>query len=1343
MTLRHRRRSHRVDTNRQRWIFAIFAAIAFLPPFWSSPGRISADTKSYLMIDPWALLRQTTQLWDSSTGLGTVTHQTIGYLFPMGSWWAAADLLGLADWVTQRLWWGTLVFTALCGAHRLAVTMSVSRRASTVTALAYGLSPYLFTYISRISAILLPWAVLPWMVIIMRRARDESTGWRQPARFALLVLVAGTVNATSIAYAVMGAVIWIIAEAGSFRTVWSPLWRSALLSVAVSTWWLTALVVQGRFGINMLEYTETYETIRSTALPSELLRGFGYWFSYGGDWLDPWVGATYGLLAQPWFLALGLSAATLSIVGLRHVAQSARRPAAVLVLCGLALSVGQASTGRWSGWGQSLGVLIDLGPGLVLRSTQRAVPVMALGLAFGLGAWVERRQHRSSNVRLIALLGVIGVQAAPWFIGGIATESITREDIPDYWLDASASLGSSTEFRVWETPGSDFASYRWGGTIDPILPGLTERPTVARELVPLGTAGASDLVSEVERRVAENTLAPAAIAPVARLLASDTVLARNDIEFERYGLARPDDVTERLDGAPEVTRVFSGPTMALDGFLIDEQTYAGVPGIGEVPLVATWNVDDPVSVLTQRVGEPVIVSGSAATLVALAESGLIEGTELLFDADSLASDDPLWRDASWFIIGDSNRLEDRRWYSIGNTLGATRAEGESTTDPSLHALDVVDEATRFTTSELEGGFSEVYATNYGSPAVLSGEDRPGHAVDGDPFTAWRGSALASTEGLAWWGALAEPAHPQWINVLQPTVGERDRWITEVALTLSHDGDEHQMEVILTEESRLGGGQRILLDGRAVDKVRIEVLADSVGPLPGYGNSPGVGFAEITLDGVGSSVEWITLPSDLTPGPAEGSRTTVVLERRRIDESTANRFDPEPTMLRRIDLAAETTFTMGGSWSTSAHGPSNYVLASSDSLVGVSPFWVSEFDPGEPWFEIVYETLPTVITINTAQGDIYSTPSSVVVRDGVGTEVVAAVGTDGSARFETTGLQAGRLRVAMQGLVEKTTVDRFADRRRVLPVAAVSVNPTPDVLTSEVWPDGTCLSGFLEVDGSDVPIQFDATSFHACAPLSLGAGRHEIRTTAGHLSGTNIDRVVLDTTGNSSTFDSRNLESNRTDTLVEARSESSATWLVFSESASKGWRASINGFDLGEYRLVNGYAMAWQLPSGVVGDIRIEWRPQRWVRWSLVISAIAVLIVVVLARRRAQVPSVRAHHVEQRVSTLVATVLMLFTLGPLALLAPAAARLQRRLQYLVFGVPIAAMWAWTSARQVRWDMPVDLWWPSSMSWAQPVVVVAVASFVWQVVCEPSLSTGVVHANEPEPSNEDVQNWLTDQ
>ena len=45
-------------------------------------------------------------MWDPNIGLGTVTHQNIGYLWPMGPWYWSSSTLGVPDWVAQRLWLG-------------------------------------------------------------------------------------------------------------------------------------------------------------------------------------------------------------------------------------------------------------------------------------------------------------------------------------------------------------------------------------------------------------------------------------------------------------------------------------------------------------------------------------------------------------------------------------------------------------------------------------------------------------------------------------------------------------------------------------------------------------------------------------------------------------------------------------------------------------------------------------------------------------------------------------------------------------------------------------------------------------------------------------------------------------------------------------------------------------------------------------------------------------------------------------------------------------------------------------------------------------------------------------
>ncbi len=109
-------------------------------------------------------------MWDPNVGMGTVTHQTIGYVFPMGPYYWILDKLGLPDWVAQRLWLGSLLFFAAAGMLYLLRTFGLRGPGVVVAALAYMLSPYVLDYAARISVLLLPWAALPWMIGVIRKA---------------------------------------------------------------------------------------------------------------------------------------------------------------------------------------------------------------------------------------------------------------------------------------------------------------------------------------------------------------------------------------------------------------------------------------------------------------------------------------------------------------------------------------------------------------------------------------------------------------------------------------------------------------------------------------------------------------------------------------------------------------------------------------------------------------------------------------------------------------------------------------------------------------------------------------------------------------------------------------------------------------------------------------------------------------------------------------------------------------------------------------------------------------------------------------------------------------------
>src|SRR3977135_2151422 len=64
--------------------YSLLALLAYAPMLRTAPGKVVADTKTYLYLDPSRLLARASSMWDPNIGFGTVTHQNIGYLFPMG-----------------------------------------------------------------------------------------------------------------------------------------------------------------------------------------------------------------------------------------------------------------------------------------------------------------------------------------------------------------------------------------------------------------------------------------------------------------------------------------------------------------------------------------------------------------------------------------------------------------------------------------------------------------------------------------------------------------------------------------------------------------------------------------------------------------------------------------------------------------------------------------------------------------------------------------------------------------------------------------------------------------------------------------------------------------------------------------------------------------------------------------------------------------------------------------------------------------------------------------------------------------------------------------------------------
>ncbi|MGQ0805110.1 MAG: alpha-(1-_3)-arabinofuranosyltransferase domain-containing protein, partial [Actinomycetota bacterium] len=837
--------------------YSLLALLAYVPALLTAPGKVAADTKQYLYLDPDRLLERAPSMWDPNIGMGTVTHQNIGYLFPMGPYYWLMEHLGSPDWVAQRIWLGSLLFFAGLGVLYLARTLELRGAGAVVAALAYMLSPYSLHYAARISVILLPWAGLPWLLALMVRALRHPRGWRYPAAFAIVVQIVGGVNATALVFALVAPLLWVpyaiwITGEVDWKRAAATLGKIGGLTLIASLWWLAGLWAQGGYGIDILRYTETVRTVSTAGVAPEILRGLGYWFFYGGDKIGQWIEASLDYTQRRWLLLTSYAVPTSALLAAAFLRWRHRLYFAVLALVGLAIAVGTHPYGEPSPFGALLKVFADKSSaGLALRSVGRAVPLVVLGLAVLLGAGVSalvRRldgqgRHRWS-LGIVGLLGVLIVVNLPalWNDTFYGKNLQRPEAVPDYWTDAAAALDAQPHStRVLEIPGSDFASYRWGNTVDPITPGLMDRPFVARELIPYGNPPTNDLLNALDRRLQEGLLDPAALAPVARLMSAGDILLRSDLQVDRYNIVRPRAMWLLLQpapagiGAPEGYGNGLGP--ALDFPLLDERALALPAGTESPPPVAIFPVEDvPEIVRTQPASEPLLVAGDGEGLVEMAGLGMLDDGGIVLYSGSFAGDEvgleeQLDRDAV-LVVTDSNRRRGRRWSTVRENLGYTERAGETPLedDPSDARLEVFPDAgdDAFTVVEQRG--ATVEATSYGNRISYTAEDRPVRALDGDPRTAWRAAAFAPTEGERIVIELDEPVTTDHVNLVQPLNGDRDRWITKA--TLRFDGGD-DVAIDLGDESRTDAGQTVTFPRRTVRRLEIVVEDDNIGSRANY------------------------------------------------------------------------------------------------------------------------------------------------------------------------------------------------------------------------------------------------------------------------------------------------------------------------------------------------------------------------------------------------------------------------------------------------------------------------------------------------------------------------------
>lgn len=1254
----------------------VLAALAYLPALTAAPGRMPADSKLYLYLDPQRLVGDAFHSFDPRQFAGWVPHQHIAYLWPSGPWFSLFDWVGVPDWIAHRLWLGTLMFAAGLGVRWVARLLGLSPEGALAAALVYQLSPYVLPYTSRTSVMLLPWAGLGWIVGLTIAAATRSR-WRHAALAALVVLTVGAVNATALIMIVPAPALWLIHAAMSGRISWgraaTTTARISVLCIGVSLWWAAALVIQGRYGADVLAYSETLEAVSFTSLSSEVFRGLGYWLFYVRDPYAATTTASLDYLVSGRVVATGMVLLVVCLAGLVLVRWSHRRYAAALVAVGVVLAVGVNPIDDQSPLMRFLVGDSRTGLALALRSSTRAVPVSAFGLALGAGALVSalrsaRWRWRRAVPRGAAALGVVALLAvmnlpALW-TGAFVDPALERDqDPPDEWITAARDLDATPEgFRVLQLPGAEFGAFRWGYTVDQPLPGLTRRALVTRDLLPLGSPAAMDLLYALDDRVQMGVLEAEAVAPLARLLGADTIWLTNDQAFDRFRTARPDVVAATLTDAPGLGRArsYGSPVPNVPDIpMIDEQAIVLGPASGPLPIVQLVPVDDPEPVIRVR-DRSLVLAGSGNGVVDAAAAGLIDGSVLIRYAASIPPEElaAATAEAEAVIVTDSNRVRARHWRSSQDVAGLTEDGGP---EPAVlrpndadARLEVFERSgPEHQTTAVQVGPVTARATAYGEPLAYRPESRPAMAVDGDPTTAWVVADRFPADGEQL--VLRIDDVIDHLTFLQPDTPDGARRITEVEIRID---DAPPVSVDLDERSLSGGGQRVELAAPAgPGTITLTITATDADATSPH-RERAVGFAEIAT-GLPPTLEVVRLPTDAVAATDATTPVTYVMTRERIRPTDRWRSDPEPRMVREFVVPDNREFDIDVRVRLDQRASDQLLVdllalapaTASNRLTGAARSWAVaavDADPSTAWTSAFGGGRGSVISLPVDPGtvvdrldlvqptdELHSTITEVRVTIGDVDPTVHQVPSpdpDGRSTIDLGARQGETLTVEITGVDEQITIDRRYAEPTVLPVALVEIAAPglePVALPSSF--DSGCRDDLLTIDGTPIGIRItaevadlldgvavDATTCDT-TPIALAAGPRLLRSTPASLTGLQVDRVVLRSEPASSVApaapeaSSTVVTTGRTHRTVEVAGCRGGCWLVLGEGHSDGWSASVAGVDLGPPVLVDGGFNGWRLPplSGT-GRVEIRWTPQPILTWSLIASALAALVCVGLA-----------------------------------------------------------------------------------------------------------------------------------
>jgi arabinofuranan 3-O-arabinosyltransferase len=1270
-----------------RWWFLIVWVAALAVFMAVDRGRMTADTKLGVDINASEFYARLWPLWNPLEGFGTLQDQYIGYAIPMAPFFLAGQLMHVPVWIIERLWLSLLVATGFAGMVKLARALRVGTPASRLLAgAAFALWPAFTILIGTTSAgilpgLLLPWAVLPLVPVVPRggpggRFPPEEEGHsgvaRAVARSGLAIALMGGVNAASTLYVLILPALYILFGArGRRRVTLASGWVVAAL--AATAWWLVPLLLQGRYSFNFLPYIEQASVTDRTMSAAAVLRGTGAWTAYfnlGGFSLrSGWVMVTSSaaILAAAGAAAAGLYGLARRDMPERRWLVSSVALAALIMLSGY---YGPLS-------GPFHGPVDQLFDGALapLRSAYKLEPVIGAALALGCAHALARlwRLARPAGgaarvaVAVPAALALAGL-ALPQLTGQVLQGSFAR--VPSYWNQAASYLSThAPHLTAMVVPADPHGQFLWGYTNDDPMEPLASSPWVTRAIQPYA-AGSQQLLETIESAVDSGQQVPGLAAYLDRA-GIRYVVVRNDMSPSMTDYTPPQDANETmtLSGFERVA-AFGPMLAAVPSYPADAGT---VPGYApSYPAIEVFQAispalqpSSPASALP--LSRTAFVNGGPDSLLQLDAQGLLSASSpAVISGDKLAGPPAVW------TVTDGQQRADNEFGLTQDytSFTYTATERNPPDDPLGGAggpprqLLAVPAAGHQTVAVLSGAAS-VTASSYGSTFSESPQYNPVNAFDGNPSTAW-------VEG--------DPGTPvgQWIQIdfthpvdLPSSVGIELLDDTPYRSLASRLDVSTAAGSVSTGMTATGSRQSLGVPTGLTSWLRITITAAS--NVTGYS---GAGITDVFIPG-------ITVTSYLRPAedPAGKTAPAVVYS----FEQQAQAGYAQATAYAGLKLARTFRAPAAEQLTFSAtavpnRGPGLDSLidglipvtnitfkatASStydwlpelgaDNLFtsGADTLWVAAADDLSPTIHVRWHAERTIgrLILTGARGQA-GVPASVQVSSQAGTRLLP-VGAGGVVTLSPP-VRTDELSLAFPMLASDATGDTAKGQPSLLPVGLAKL--TIPALHGLRLADPAPTTPFHLACGQGPGIAIDGVYYQtsvsgtlgdltglrqvhlglctAGGTVSLRAGQNQllagqsVNFTITDLSLTGATSAAQATAAASGTPRQLQVLSWQDDSRSLRIGPGPSSYVEIHENYDSGWTATLNGKRL-TAAILDGWQQAFVVPAGQGGVIRLSFAPATLYHIGIVVSAVALLALLVIAigtswlrllfRRRRELP----------------------------------------------------------------------------------------------------------------------------